>query len=179
MVTWTRFQGSAFEWDKQVEALGGGFYQSYGWGEVRRVAGWEPIRLLATSYGQVVAAASVLSQRRAGVPIYWVPGGPVGPIAHFNSIFRRALASLLGKPFYYCRISLLQACQPNDKTSLTSAGWARPSVTMSTGLTMLCQLEGSEPERLARTSGNWRHNLKRSRQHGLRIERWEIGRAHV
>lgn len=173
MVNWNRYEGTADGWDKQLEALEGGFYQSYGWGEVRRVAGWQPVRLLAVSDGQVVAAASVLSQRRAGIPVCWIPGGPVGPAVHFDAGFRRALGRLLGSRILYCRMSVLREAQPEERERLARAGWTRPTVTMSTGLTMLCSLAGEEPERLKRTSSNWRHNLKRSGHHGLRIERWD------
>ncbi|MCS6293163.1 MAG: peptidoglycan bridge formation glycyltransferase FemA/FemB family protein [Nitrospira sp.] len=173
MVNWNLYGGQADGWDKQLEALGGGFYQSYGWGEVRRVAGWQPVRLLATSSGQVVAAASVLSQRRAGIPVCWIPGGPVGPAVHFDAGFRSALGRSLGSRIFYCRMSLLRESQPEEKESLARAGWKRPAVSMSTGLTMLCSLKGEESERLKRTSSNWRHNLKRSGHYGLRIERWE------
>jgi hypothetical protein len=173
MVNWISYEGLADGWDKQLEALGGGFYQSHGWGEVRRVAGWQPLRLLATLSGQVVAAASVLSQRRVGIPICWIPGGPVGPTVHIDAGFRGALGRLLGSRIFYCRISLLRESQPEEMEGLARAGWRRPSVTMTTGLTMLCSLQGEESERLKRTSGNWRHNLKRSAHHDLRIERWK------
>ncbi|MEQ1794646.1 MAG: peptidoglycan bridge formation glycyltransferase FemA/FemB family protein [Nitrospira sp.] len=173
MVNWIQYEGQADGWDKQLEALGGGFYQSYGWGAVRRVAGWQPFRLLASSNGQVVAAASVLCQRRAGIPVCWIPGGPVGPAVHFDAGFRAALGRLLGSRIFYCRMSVLRETQPEEKESLAQAGWGRPSVSMSSGLTMLYSLEGEASERLKRTSSNWRHNLKRSAHHGLRIERWE------
>lgn len=173
MVNWTQYEGSADGWDKQLEALGGGFYQSYGWGEVRRVAGWQPLRLLATSGGQVVAAANVLSQRRAGIPVCWIPGGPVGPVVQFEAGFRSALGQFLGSRMFYCRMSLLRESQPKEMEGLAQAGWKRPSVTMSTGLTMFYSLKMEESERLKRTSSNWRHNLKRAGHHGLRIQRWD------
>jgi lipid II:glycine glycyltransferase (peptidoglycan interpeptide bridge formation enzyme) len=177
MVNWIQYEGHADGWDKQLETLGGGFYQSYGWGEVRRVAGWQPVRLLATSRGQVVAAASVLTQRRAGIPVCWIPGGPVGPAVHFGSELRGVLGKLLGCRIFYCRMSLLRESLQEEKEGLVKTGWKRPSVNMSSGLTMLYSLKEEEPERLNRTSRNWRHNLKRSGPHGLLIERWN--RPHL
>lgn len=173
MVNWTRYEGPADGWDKQVEALGGGFYQCYGWGEVRRVAGWHPLRILGTVNGQVTAAASVLTQRRMGIPVCWIPGGPVGPVSLYDGQFRRALGRLIGSPAFYCRASWLRSGQPEEGVQLVHVGWQRPSVKMSTGLTMLYALEGDEAVRLKQASGNWRHNLKRAGQHGLRIERWD------
>ena len=78
MVNWEQYRGLADEWDGHVAALSGGFYQTYGWGEVRRVAGWQPLRLLARRSGQVIAAASVLVKRKLGLAVCWVPGGPLG-----------------------------------------------------------------------------------------------------
>lgn len=174
MVIWTPFEGQADAWDKLVEALGGGFYQSYGWGEVRRVAGWDPLRLVGSdASGRNSAAVSVLVQRRGGIPVCWIPGGSVGPMMNFDGAFRRALSLMLGRRPFYCRLSVLRVGEPGEPEQLAQAGWRRPTVTMSTGLTMLYPLEGDEQDRMKRASGNWRHNLKRAGHHGLQIERWE------
>lgn len=173
MVIWEQYRGLADEWDGHVATLTGGFYQTYGWGEVRRVAGWQPLRLLARRGGQVVAAASVLVKRKLGLAVCWVPGGPFGSSEVFYGEFQAALGSALGTKLFYCRISLVRALQESEATFLAGAGWQRPRVTMSSGLTMSYALTGDEAERLKQTSGNWRHNLKRSGRYGLRIEHWE------
>jgi lipid II:glycine glycyltransferase (peptidoglycan interpeptide bridge formation enzyme) len=164
----------ADEWDGYVAALSGGFYQTYGWGEVRRVAGWQPLRLLARRGGQVIAAASVLVKRKLGLTVCWVPGGPLGASEVFDGKFRTAIGYALGTKLFYCRISLLRTDHGSEVAFLASAGWQRPKVAMSSGLTMSYALAGDEAERLKRTSGNWRHNLKRSGRYGLRIEYWEV-----
>ncbi len=173
MVTWEQYRGPAREWDGHVAALSGTFYQTYGWGEVRRVVGWQPLRLLARRDGVVIAAASVLVKRKFGLAVCWIPGGPIGRSGVLDSEFRSALGSALGNKFFYCRISLLRTDTGNESTFLAGAGWQRPAVAMSSGLTMSYSLAGDETERLKRTSGNWRHNLKRSRRYDLRIEHWE------
>lgn len=173
MVSWEHYQGLAKEWDGYVAALSGGFYQTYGWGEVRRVAGWQPLRLLARRGGEVIAVASVLVKRKLGLAVCWVPGGPLGASDVLDGEFRAVLASALGTKLFYCRISLLRADQKDEAAFLYGAGWQRPRVAMSSGLTMSYALAGDEVERLKRTSGNWRHNLKRSGRYDLRIEHWE------
>ncbi len=172
MVTWEQYRGLADEWDGHVAALAGGFYQTYGWGEVRRVAGWEPLRLLARRADAVVTAASVLVKRKAGVAVCWVPGGPVGVSDVLDGGFRSALGRHLGPRAVYCRMSLLRAAGADEAAFLSGQGWARPAVAMSSGLTMSCALGGDAEERLKRASGNWRHNLKRSGRYGLCIEHW-------
>lgn len=173
MVTWEQYLGSAAQWNGHVAALSGGFYQTHGWGEVRRVAGWQPLRLLARRAGQVISVASVLVKRKFGLAVCWVPGGPLGANALLDREFRAALGRALGTKFFYCRISLLRADQSAEADLLAGMGWQRPSAAMSSGLTMSYALLDDEAERLKRTSGNWRHNLKRSGRYGLQIEHWE------
>lgn len=173
MVTWEQYRGLADEWNGHVAALSGSFYQTYGWGEVRRVSGWQPLRLLARRGGQIVSAASVLVKRKLGLAVCWVPGGPLGVSEVLDGEFRAALGSALGTRLLYFRISLLRGDLGGESAFLSGAGWKRPTVAMSSGLTMSYELSGDEAERLKRTSGNWRHNLKRSGRYGLRIERWE------
>jgi hypothetical protein len=173
MVTWEQYRGLADEWDGHVAALSGGFYQTYGWGEVRRVTGWQPLRLLARRSGRIIAAASVLVKRKLGLAVCWIPGGPLGASDVLDGEFRAALGSVLGTKWFYCRISLLRTDLENETSFMARTGWKRPAVAMSSGLTMSYTLAGDETERLKRTSGNWRHNLKRSGRYGLRIEQWE------
>lgn len=172
MLIWEQYRGLVDEWDGYVAALSGAFYQTYGWGEVRRIAGWQPLRLLAHLDGQVVAAASVLVKRKFGLAVCWVPGGPLGASDVLDE-FRPALGRALGTQLFYCRISLLRADTGDEAAFLARAGWLRPKIEMSSGLTMSYVLAGDEAERLKRTSSNWRHNLKRSGRYGLRIEHWE------
>lgn len=173
MVKWKQYRGLADEWDGYVASLFGSFYQTYGWGEVRRVTGWQPLRLLAWRGGQVVAAASVLVKRKLGLAVCWVPGGPIGSSELLDGEFRAALSSALETKWFYCRISLLRADLENETDFLARAEWQRPAVPMSSGLTMSYVLAGDETERLKRTSGNWRHNLKRSGRYDLQIEHWK------
>jgi hypothetical protein len=173
MVIWEKYDGPANQWDEYVAALSGGFYQTYGWGEVRRVAAWTPLRLLAQSEGKVVVAASILVKRKLGAAVCWIPGGPIAASNLLDENFRTSLGLALGTKIYYCRISLLRADLGQEDVFLSNAGWKRPTVAMSSGLTMSYSLTGDESERLNRTSTNWRHNLKRSGRYGLFIEHWK------
>ena len=173
MVTWEQYSGAADNWDALVADLNGGFYQTYGWGEVRRVAGWQPLRMIAKRSGNLVGAAGLLVKRKHGVSVCWIPGGPVGIIDAIGKGFRKALSNVLRTRLLYCRMSLLRVGEPKDAVFLVKAGWKRPSVALSSGLSMAYSLAGSEEDRMNRTSGNWRHNLKRSGRFDMRIEHWE------
>ncbi|MBK6637139.1 MAG: GNAT family N-acetyltransferase [Rhodocyclaceae bacterium] len=131
------------------------------------------MRLLAWHGGQVVAAASVLVKRKAGLAVCWVPGGPVGESEVLNREFRVVLGNALHTKYFYCRVSLLRLDKGAEAAFLAGVGWQRPTVAMSSGLTMSYPLAGDKAERLKRTSGNWRHNLKRAGRYNLNIEHWE------
>ena len=173
MVNWQHYCGYEGEWDTHISVLGGGFYQSYGWGEVRRVAGWQPLRMLGYHDGKVIVAANVLFKRKFGVAVCWIPGGPLGDSKSLNDVFLAALGRALGTSWFYCRISLLRSNLGSEEIFLHSLGWSRPKFPMSSGFSMSYELSGNEVERLNKTTSNWRHNLKRSQRYGLQIERWE------
>ena len=172
MVSWTQYQGSAQEWDEYVGTLSGNFYQTYGWGEVRRVAGWHPLRLVARCETQVAAVASVLFKRRFGIAVCWIPGGPLGSSGLLNASFRKALGDALGTKLFYCRLSLLRIDAGDERDILASSGWTRPKTTMTSGLSMSYLLSDDQPTRLKLASSNWRHNLKRANKYNLRVEHW-------
>jgi lipid II:glycine glycyltransferase (peptidoglycan interpeptide bridge formation enzyme) len=69
-------------------------------------------------------------------------------------------------------MSHLRTGNPEEYEALTINGWTRPKNKMSSGYSMLYRLNGNEEDRLKRTTGNWRHNLKRSARYGLHIEEW-------
>lgn len=172
MVVWQIDNNGAAGWNAQVEALAGGFYQCHEWGEIRRSAGWTPLRVTARRNGQLVTAASLLVKRKAGVSVVWVPGGPAGEVETLDRAFTQHLREWLGTPLHYIRISLLRSAAGREAESLVSEGWRRPRTPMSSGQSMAYALEGDEGARLQRASGNWRHNLKRASRYGLRIEPW-------
>jgi hypothetical protein len=173
MVIWQQYLGPADDWDRYVAALMGSFYQTYGWGEVRRLRGWQPLRLLAYRGKQIIAAASVMVKTKFGLSVCWVPGGPIGALESLEFDFLPAVSRAVGTRLVYCRLSLLRPDQGHETCRFEDAGWHRPSTTLSSGLTMSYSLIGGESERLQKTSGNWRHNLRRSARYGLRIEHWE------
>lgn len=169
-ISWERYSGLAASWDRELAGLSGSFYQSYGWGEVKKASGWEPIRLVAKVNGCIIALIAGLLKRKGPVAVFWVPGGPAGDIGVLNSTFHEVLINICQTRLLYCRIGSLRKEELVDIDCLTGEGWVRPKVQLSSGLTMHYSLADGEAERLEKVSGNWRHNLKRSMRYGLRIE---------
>ncbi|MGQ9511492.1 MAG: lipid II:glycine glycyltransferase FemX [Thermaceae bacterium] len=71
--------------------------QSWGWGEVKRLSGWRPVRVLVQEGSETVAAAQVLFRPLAGpLALAYAPRGPA--LGRFSDLFRvaRALRELGG-----------------------------------------------------------------------------------
>lgn len=169
-IRWERYSGLAEPWDRELDSLSGSFYQSYGWGEVKRASGWEPIRLVAKVNGSIIALITGLLKRKGPIVVFWVPGGPAGDIGVLNPTFHEVLTNICKTRLLYCRISLLRQGELDEIDCLVNSEWVRPKVLLSSGLTMHYSLVGEESERLKKATGNWRHNLKRSMRYGLRVE---------
>src|SRR6266700_14356 len=71
------------QWDHFVIAsVYGHLLQSWGWGELKALAGWSPLRLALWDGEQIVAAAQVLRRTASHLPLWaghlaYIPKGPV------------------------------------------------------------------------------------------------------
>ncbi len=173
MVTWKLFEGDADEWDRHLLKLDGTFYQTFEWGEVKRISGWEPFRLIAISEGSVIGLVSALVKKNFFFVICWVPDCSNSAIRLVDNKFHKALSLIIGSSFIYCRISFLSYEVGHEAFSLLQSGWKRPKELMNSGLTMHYELRGDNDQRIKRASGNWRHNLRRSSRFNLRIDKWK------
>lgn len=173
-VAWDLFDGCQEEWDKLLIDLGAPIlHQCFAWGEYRRYGGWTPLRMCARSEeGRIDAACQLLIKRKFGVNVVWAPGGPSGDISCMGTSFVQALRERLGALVYF-RMNSLRLKRVEEEESLLRQGWRRPRAKLGTGLTLDLNLRPTQDERLRRTSGNWRHNFRRSSKYALRIERWE------
>lgn len=155
---------------------GGNLYQSYAWGSYRAVMGWQTLRLIARAAGAPVAMAQILVKRKAGCAVCWLPGGPAGPISTWAPTLPVALRAELGT-LTYCRLNMLNEAAAGTTELIGSSGWKRPGVRLGSGLSLELDLTPDAATRLASTSGNWRHNLKRAGKYGLLVERWPAPNA--
>lgn len=87
MVTWESFSASESDsaWNNLLlQAIDYTVFQSYGWGEYKRHAGWIPLRYVARNKsGKVLGMVQLLLKPLPlGAAMIWAPGGPV---LRFNS----------------------------------------------------------------------------------------------
>lgn len=64
----------------------GHILQSYEWGEIKGLTGWEPLRLVVEDGEKIVAALSILKRRIPGInrTIFYAPRGPVADPTNYE-----------------------------------------------------------------------------------------------
>jgi lipid II:glycine glycyltransferase (peptidoglycan interpeptide bridge formation enzyme) len=68
------------KWNEIVTSFGDhNFYQSWEWGEAKRVQGWTPLRMVCTLNGDIIGAAQGFKKSLLprGWGVLWIPGGPL------------------------------------------------------------------------------------------------------
>ena len=170
MLTWNVWGGTGDAWDALLMDLPDYcIYQCFGWGEFKRVSGWETLRLSANIHGQTVAMAQVLVRRfPLGVALAWVPGGPVGSAEVWNASFAHALRTALGTRHLYCRINSMSSQVGLTVQRLLSAGWCRPTSPLLSGKSVTIDLALPENEWLASIDSKHRYYVKKSSTTSIR-----------
>jgi lipid II:glycine glycyltransferase (peptidoglycan interpeptide bridge formation enzyme) len=176
MISWCKYNADFHgDWDAQVNLLpGSNFFQTIGWGRVKEVLGWRIQQMVATDQGVIVSMALVLFKRQ---PFYgvsaWLPGGLSGEPAAWGDPFHLALKRELSAIWLYIRTNQLGFERSDQLVKfMGSAGWAQPTSRLGSGLSLMYNTKLGEADRLAAMSMTWRQNVKRSRKHELRFERW-------
>lgn len=131
--------------------------QSWGWGQVKRVSGWEPLRLVVEESGQPVAAAQVLRRQLLG-PL-WMAYAPRGPALYQSSQLpgvARALRQAL-KGATYLKVEL-------EEPQAEEAAWPwpglQPSETIQPAHTIWVDLAGGEEAVLEGMASMHRRNTR-------------------
>lgn len=176
------------EWDAFVDAHPWGhFLQSWGWGELKAWAGWQPQRLALwdTEREEIVAAAQVLLRSPARIPprlghLAYIPKGPVldwwhheasGPalcelfFSQLNALMRRQGAIAL-------HVELPQevdgAASDAARSCMTAMDFhsVRPIQPLRT---ILLDLSPDEDALLAGMKEKWRYNIRLAGRKGVQV----------
>ncbi|MGE5418085.1 MAG: lipid II:glycine glycyltransferase FemX [Acidobacteriota bacterium] len=145
-------------------------FQTWAWGEYKKSAGWLPQRWVATGdTGEPLAMFQGLYRKyTGGVGLVWGAGGPVGNIDAWQYLPQTILNSL-GLSRLYIRFRSHRRNNDGDHQNLLEQGW-KPSVhTLSSGWSMMLELNKSEEDLLTGCTKNWRHNLKRAYKQDVSI----------
>jgi lipid II:glycine glycyltransferase (peptidoglycan interpeptide bridge formation enzyme) len=175
-------------WDTFVEGhVQGHFLQSWGWGELKRGAHWQPLRLALVKEpeGTLIAAAQVLRRTAFGLPprlghLAYLPRGPVVdwqattpdgvPLARLFLLNLRA--------FLHKQGALAWQVEPH-LTADTSTGRAALALLHDLGFhatqpvqplrTIALDLQPDEETLLARMKEKWRYNLRLAARKGVQV----------
>ena len=142
---------SAEAWDDLLRGFEyAQIFQSHGWGEFKRRAGWQPLRLLARDAGApATAMAQVLIRTLpGGFRFAWVPGGPCLAAAADPQAARAQLQGLLqqlrntiGAHYLRCNFTF-----PAGQASADAVAGClqRPAVRIGSGRSILLDVDADD-----------------------------------
>lgn len=164
------------DWEKHLATLiGSNFFQTKAWGQVKEASGWCVLPMIALAEDKAVAMALVLHRPQPLLGrMVWLPGGIAGDLSLPATNLIQGLKKELGVAWIYIRTNFVGFTESKVLTlQQRTNGWSKPSVNIGSGLSLSYNTARDEQTRIAATSVNWRHNLKRSRKYGLSFEKWD------
>lgn len=178
-VEWSEAE-AASKWDTALALFPScNIYQSYGWGEFKRLSDWTPVRWVARDReGSIVGMVQILTKNLfPGVLVGWVPGGPVCRFSeHTGQKPEDSVPALLEaiKSNYRTFCVRFDNYAPSD-SSLAAAfrvALVRPLFKLNTGFSLHLELENSLDELRARMTAKHRYYVKKALNERLE---WKAG----
>lgn len=145
-------------------------FHTFEFGQYYKALGWVPLYCACFDDDKhVVAMALCLTRTLFGrVVIGWCFGGPAGLLQTWQSL-PETIAKARGVRHVYFRFRCDREALADDAAALKAAGWTKPNAPMGCNLTLVMDLAETEARLLAGYSKNWRRNLRRAQEKGLRI----------
>src|SRR5579884_1526891 len=176
-----RTVSSEKSWDAFVSSHPRGhFLQSWGWGELKASAGWQPLRLFLWDNvaNRPVAAAQILRRTLASLPpgIGHLAYIPKGPVLDSSSLYASFFALL--HPFLRRHGAIALQVEPpftvDEPDGLQCAAWMKQTGfsqvrTVQPLRTILLDLKSDEEALLARMKEKWRYNVRLAARKGVQI----------
>jgi peptidoglycan pentaglycine glycine transferase (the first glycine) len=176
------------EWDAFVTGHPQGhFLQSWGWGELKAGADWQPLRLALQEKraGKILAAAQVLRRTTAHIPsrlghLAYIPKGPVldwqASTEDGRSLAHLALSGLRDHVRHLGALALqiepaLEANTPAAQTALTcfkDLGFSEIHAIQPLR-TITLDIQPDEETLLAHMKEKWRYNIRLAARKGVEI----------
>jgi lipid II:glycine glycyltransferase (peptidoglycan interpeptide bridge formation enzyme) len=169
------------QWDTFVAThVNGHFLQSWGWGELKALAGWHPVRLALWDGEIMVAAAQVLRKTVSSIPLSlghlaYIPRGPV--LDWHQPILYETFLTLLDT--YLRRQGAVALRWEPDLAADTLEGQilqqyllargARPVPAVQPLRTIVLDLEPTEERLLAQMKEKWRYNIRLGIRKGVTV----------
>jgi lipid II:glycine glycyltransferase (peptidoglycan interpeptide bridge formation enzyme) len=145
-------------------------YQSWGWGEFKKLSGWLPQRLVfQDKNGQTIGLVQVLVRRMPGkINFIWVPGGPVSLNQNISSVSIGTLHQSLEQKFgrSYLRCNFTTQLDGHEAYSV-SKNLERPIIKMLSGFSVDLDLQDEHGIWLNKVDKKHRYYIKQSLNHDI------------
>ena len=167
-------------WNAAVEELSGSIYQSWQWGELRKILGWKPWRVLGTVAGQPRVAAQILERGWPMLPysVLYASRGilfrqdDLDSAAKFVEWIRGFLKSRYG---VFLRVDpIVEDTDQTLKQMFAALGFRRlpdrGSIWNTPRAIMIVSLQPSEEELIRNMRGTHRRDIAHAQRRGLELE---------
>jgi lipid II:glycine glycyltransferase (peptidoglycan interpeptide bridge formation enzyme) len=148
------------------------FLQTGAWANLKSGFGWQSRRVTVTQDGGIVAGASLLLRRTAGITLAYVPRGPVvdwqqpelvaQTLAAVEEECRRAGAAVL-------RVEPELADSPAHRRLLLDRGFLPSRQTVQPPSTIMLPLDRSDEALLQGMKAKWRYNIRLAERKGVTV----------
>ena len=170
-MSWRRFTGDDDEWDSIVARLGiAAPFQFSAWANFRSEFGWRVLRLV-TDGGN--CAAQLLVKSIGPARIMWGAGAPLGATSTSLLVeLADAARREIGGSMSYLRVADHRQLNESSVIEFRDAGFVRPAKLLSTGQTLVRNLNSNHAITIQTYTSNWSRNLRRGHQRKVRAEEW-------
>jgi hypothetical protein len=167
---WRQFSGADDEWDSTFVRLGMATpFQLSAWANFRSTFGWRTLRLVTDDQ---TCAAQLLVKSIGPMRIVWGAGAPLGAVStSLLAELPEATRNAVGGSVSYLRVADHRQLADAYINEYRDAGFVRPARLLSTGQTLVRDLNGNATLSDTYTS-NWSRNLRRGHQREVRAEEW-------
>tara|TARA_B100000963_G_C22632961_1_gene675962 strand:- start:106 stop:1125 length:1020 start_codon:yes stop_codon:yes gene_type:complete len=167
---WSEYRGDASSWNHFIEHNSYEFRQLYEWGEYKRKLGWQVIRLIYGSEGNIEAAAQILFRKKFMLGNLFIPGGICGDLSFINKDFYEILRRLLNVRYIYLRLDFVEHDDVAKREHLINQGFKRPLYSLNTLEYCELDLKKSNDTILAEAKSKWRYHHKKSLSNEILLE---------
>ncbi|MCE2467111.1 MAG: peptidoglycan bridge formation glycyltransferase FemA/FemB family protein [Caldilineaceae bacterium] len=147
--------------------------QLEGWARLKQRVGWQVNQaVLAGAGGTLQAGALVLQQRRLGLSLGYVPGGPVVDWSCPADVDGMRTALLQCARTYGMHVVKIEPELPDSpalRRQLVRLGFRPSGQTVQPRSTIKVDLAGSDADLLGRMKSKWRYNVRRAQRAGTQV----------
>ena len=147
--------------------------QLEGWARLKQRVGWQVHQaILADADGTFRAGALVLQQRRLGLSLGYVPGGPLvdwSRPADADGMRAELLRCARTHGLHVVKIEPELPDTPAHRRQLARLGFRPSRQTVQPRSTIKVDLAGSDADLLGRMKSKWRYNVRRAQRAGTQV----------